>query len=215
VTLHCHTDGSNAIEDNGPGAIVAMSQYLARLPQSALPRTIMILLTTGHFAGGNGSQAFLRRHRDDLVKRTNAALTIEHLGVKEWDELPDGRMGPTGRREPGSIFAPGSAALVDAAYEATVRADNRPGGVLRPLNPQAVGQPDEAAWPGEGQYLYAVGGIPDANYIAGPTYLLNWGVKTVDRCNHRRVRAQSIAFTEMILRLGRTPGEALRTYTLL
>jgi hypothetical protein len=66
VTLHCHTDGSNAIEDNGPGAIVALSQYLARLPRNALPRTILVLLTTGHFAGGNGSREFCRRHADDL-----------------------------------------------------------------------------------------------------------------------------------------------------
>ena len=83
MTLHCHTDGSNAIEDNGPGAIVAISQYLARLPRTALPHTIMILLTTGHFAGGNGSRAFRKRHADDLVERTNAAVTIEHLGLND------------------------------------------------------------------------------------------------------------------------------------
>lgn len=214
VALHCHTDGSNAIEDNGPGAIVAMAQYMARLPKKALPRTIMILLTTGHFAGGSGSQAFLERHRNDLVKRTNAALTIEHLGLEEWDELPGGAMGPTGLREPGAVFAPGSAALVKAAHEALARGKASPAGVLKPLNPAAVGHPEEDSWPGEGQYLYTIGGISDANYITGPTYLLNWGIETVSRCNHRRVRAESIAFTEMILRLGRTPRNELRNYTL-
>ena len=61
---------------------------------------------------------------------------------------------------------------------------------------------------------YSLGGISDANYIAGPTYLLNWGIETVSRCDHKRVRKQAIAFTEMILRLGRTPAEQLRTYTL-
>jgi len=210
VALHCHTDGSNAIEDNGPGAIVAISQYLARLPRQALPRTIMILLTTGHFHGGIGSRTFVDRHRDDLVKRTNAALTIEHLGLDEWDELSNGRMGPTGRFEPGAVFAPGSDALVDASYDALVRGRAKPAGVLKPLDPSASGKPNDAVWPGEGQYLYGVGGIPDANYITGPTYLLNWGIKTVDRCDHRRVRREAIAFTEMILRLGRTPRAKLR-----
>ncbi len=83
--------------------------------------------------------------------------------------------------------------------------------MLRPLNPKASGAPNDAAWPGEGQYLYAAGGMPDANFIAGPTYLLNWGVTTTDKVDLTRVRAQSIAFTEMILRLGRTPRAQLRS----
>ncbi|MET0510466.1 MAG: PA domain protein [Thermoleophilaceae bacterium] len=210
VTLHCHTDGSNAIEDNGPDAIVAMSQYLARLPRRALPRTIMILLTTGHFAGGNGARAFIGRHRNDLVRRTNAALTIEHLGLREWDELASGSMGPTGQYEPGAMFASDSKALVDTSFTALKRAKAAPAGVLKPLNPDASGVADEPAWPGEGQYLFAVGGMPTANYITGPTYLLNWGITTTDKVNFKRVRAEAIAFTEMILRIGRTPRGKLR-----
>ena len=214
MTLHCHTDGSNALEDNGPYAIVAMSQYLARLPRQALPRTIMVLLTTGHFAGGNGSRAFCKRHRNGLVKRTNAAITIEHLGTREWDELPSGKMGPTGRMEPGAIFTPGSKALVNASLATLRRAKASPAGPLHPLNAEADGGPNEAAWPGEGQYLFARGGIADANYISGPTYLLNWGITTTDKLDFRAIRRQSIAFTEMILKLGRTPRKRLRDYTL-
>ena len=214
VTLHCHTDGSNAIEDNGPGAIVAISHYLSRLPRRALPRTIMILLTTGHFAGGNGSIAFCRRHENDLVKRTNAALTIEHLGTREWLEVSPGKMDLTGRYEPGSVFAPGSRALVDASF-AAIKGSRGPAGlVLKPLNPNASGDPNEAAWPGEGQYLFSIGGISDANYISGPTYLLNWGIPTIDKVDHRVIRRQAIAYTEEILRLGRTPRSKLRNYTL-
>jgi len=214
VTLHCHTDGSNAIEDNGPAAIVAMSQYLARLPRTALPKTIMILLTTGHFAGGNGSRAFIDRHRGDLVKRTDAAVTVEHLGLREWDELPTGRMGPTGRDEPGAMFAPGSKVLVDASFAALKRMKAAPAGVLKPLAPKASGLANDSTWPGEGQYLFGYGGMPTANYITGPTYLLNWGITTADKVDHRRVRAEAIGFTELILRLGRTKRAPLRSYTL-
>ena len=210
VTLHCHTDGSNAIEDNGPGAIIAIAQYLARLPRGALPRTIMILLTTGHFAGGNGSRAFVKRHRHDLVKRTNAAITIEHLGLRQWEEVSPGRMGPTGKYESAAIFTPDAPALVDASFAALKRAGKAPGSVLRPLNPNSKGNPNAAAWPGEGQYLYAAGGIQTANYITGPTYLLNWGITTTDKVDFAAVRADAIAFTEMILRLARTPRAKLR-----
>lgn len=123
-------------------------------------------------------------------------------------------MGPAGGYEAGAIFTPGSAPLVDASFNALRRANSFPASVLKPLNPNASGDPNQAAWPGEGQYLFAGGGMPDANYISGPTYLLNWGIETVDRCDHRQLRAEAIAFTEMILRLGRTPRDQLRAYTL-
>jgi hypothetical protein len=99
-------------------------------------------------------------------------------------------------------------------HAALRRAKAAPAGPLKPLNPDASGVADEPAWPGEGQYLFAVGGMPDANYITGPTYLLNWGIETTDKVSFRRVRAEAIAFTEMILRLGRTPRRELRRYTL-
>ena len=86
--------------------------------------------------------------------------------------------------------------------------------MLKPLNPDANGTADAAAWPGEGQYLYALGRIADANFITGPTYLLNWGITTEDKCDHAQVRRQAMAFTQEILRLARTPRRRLTTYTL-
>jgi hypothetical protein len=56
--------------------------------------------------------------------------------------------------------------------------------------------------------------IPTANYITGPTHLLNWGITTIDKLDFDRVRAEAIAFTEMILRLGRTPRDELGTFDL-
>jgi hypothetical protein len=138
-------------------------------------------------------------------------VTIEHLGLREWDEV-DGRMAPTGRYEAGAMF--GSKALVAASYAALKRAKAAPAGVLKPLNAEASGSPDDASWPGEGQYLFADGGIATSNYITGPTHLLNWGIRTTDKANFTRVRAEAIAFTELILELGRTSRKALNTYTL-
>lgn len=85
MILQSHHDGTNGVEDNGPEAIVAMAQYLARLPRCALPRTVLILLSTGHFADGDlGTKAFVTKHHDDLIARAAAAVTIEHLGAMEW-----------------------------------------------------------------------------------------------------------------------------------
>src|SRR5262249_47740879 len=77
LLLHCPPDGPNATEDNGPNAIVAISQYLPRLPRRSLPRSVMVLLTTGHFAGGAGVKAFVERHRNGTLRRTAAAVTLE------------------------------------------------------------------------------------------------------------------------------------------
>lgn len=70
-------------------------------------------------------------------------------------------MGPTGRYEPGAMFAPGSKALVDASFAALKRAKASPAGVLKPLNATASGDPNDSAWPGEGQYLFAPRRHPD------------------------------------------------------
>ncbi len=213
VTLHSHSDGTNALEENGAAAIVAMSQYLSRLPRAALPRTVMILITSGHFAGGVGARTFRADHAD-LVERTNGAVTIEHLGALEWEELPSGAaMAPTGSREFGAIFAPRSKGLVQAAAGAA-SAGRTPCGVLHPTNENASGSADDPAWPGEGQYLFADRGMPDANYIAGPTYLLNWGISIRDRIDASQMRYQAVVFTEMVLTMTRMSRPALRTYDL-
>ena len=140
-------------------------------------------------------------------------ITIEHLGTREWNEIAPGRMGLAGGYEAAGIFAPGSTALVDAAHTMLKAANNHPGAVLKPLDPTANGT-TTPTWPGEGEYLFARDGLADANYITGPTYLLNWGIKTTDKLDFERIRTQAVGFTEMILRLGRTPRQKLTDYTL-
>jgi hypothetical protein len=214
VLLHSHTDGPNAIEDNGPNAIVAISQYLTRLPRRSLPRTVMVLLTTGHFAGGAGVKAFVARHRDGSLRRTAAALTLEHLGAREWNPGPDGRSHLTGELEPGTVFAPESSALVDNAYAALARAGDDPSSVLRPFI-SAPGSPDGNGWPAEGTQLWTMGRLPTANYITGPTYLLNWGISTIDKLDLQQMRREAISFTELLLALAREPRAALSRLDLL
>ncbi len=50
--------------------------------------------------------------------------------------------------------------------------------------------------------------------VAERIALLNWGIKTIDKVNYNRVRAEAIGFTEMILKLGRTSRSKLTTYRL-
>jgi hypothetical protein len=210
TVINSHTDGTNGIEDNGPNAIVAIAQYLVRLRQQALPRTIMILLTSGHFAGGNGAVDFLNRHRGDgLLGRIGAVVTIEHLGAQEWLADAQGQLAPSGQPELSALFTPRVAALVDASEAVLRLADARRSFVMPPLNPENKGK-GASVWPGEGQYFWGDGDIPTVNYISGPSYLLHWGVTTADKVDYERMRRESIAFTQMLLDLSRVPVGKLR-----
>ena len=51
--------------------------------------------------------------------------------------------------------------------------------------------------------------VPDANYITGPTYLLNGGYKTIDKIDFTRMRGEAIAFTQMLLNLSRIAPRTL------
>jgi hypothetical protein len=213
MILNSHTDGPNAIEDNGPNAIVAMSRYLARLPRHTLPRTVLVSLTTGHFHGAAGQEAFIERHREDLVRRAAAALTVEHLGALRW-RAGERRSFASRRAEPALFFVPESSVLARAAHVAAVRSGTDPTVIARPIGAAPV-SPRRRGFPAEGNALWTRAGVPTANFITGPTYLFNWGRSTMDRFDASLMRSQAIAFTEMLLRLSRVPSGRLRRLDLL
>jgi hypothetical protein len=210
TVINSHTDGTNGVEDNGPNAIIAIAQYLARLPKESLPRSIMVLLTSGHFAGGNGAVDFLNRHRaDGSLARIASVVTIEHLGAEEWAADAQGRLAPTGQPEMSAIFTPKVAALIDSSSAMLRRAEVTRSFVLPPQNPENKGT-GRVVWPGEGQYFWGEGDLPTVNYISGPSYLLRWGVSTADKIDYERMRRESISFTQMLLDLSRVPAKELR-----
>lgn len=208
TVIHSHTDGTNGIEDNGPNAIVDMAQYLARLPKAALPRSVMVMLSAGHFAGGVGIESFLAQHATDgLRDRMAAVVTVEHLGAKEY--LPDatGALVATGKFEPSAMYMPKIPALVTASQAFQVNADTAPSVVAAPTNPNGAGTANNNVWAGEGQYFWGQGKIPTINYITGPYYLLNYGadVTTADKVDYDRIHRETVGFTQMILDLSRVP----------
>ncbi len=213
VILNSHTDGPNAVEDNGPNTIIAISQYLSRLPQDALPRSVMVSFTTGHFHGGIGQVTFVKDNRDSILPKAACALTLEHLGALEWEENAENEMALTGRPELGVIFVPENKAMVDASLAALQRAGAGPALVLRPYV-TAAGSPNGYGWPGEGTQLWSVGHVMTMNYITGPTYLLNWGIPTLHKCDISRMRREAIAFTQMTLDVCGTTRSSLASLDL-
>ena len=211
VILHSHTDGPNGIEDNGPDLIVSMAQYLKRIPREELPRSILVLLTTGHFIGGGGSREFLSQHREDILPQVAASITVEHVGAKDFAIQPDGSTAWNGRMEPGVVFMPPKADTLAAEVRRGLLAGQVDGTFLAgPTNPQPTSVDKDSAWPGEGEYMWNNGGLAEANYITGPNYLFNGGYKTVDCVDFALMRQAAIGFTELALALSRVPAADLK-----
>jgi hypothetical protein len=210
MILQSHHDGTNGLEDNGPEALLAMTEYLAGLGRDALPRTIVVVLSTGHMAGhALGTEAFVEKHREDLIAKAGAALTVEHLGALEWLPGADGSFALTGEPEDGGFYASPFDAVIDPARKALQAARFTSDRVMRPWVPDQR-SPNWVAWPGDGEGFWVQAGMPAANFITGPTYLLNGGMRTVDKIDVAAMRRQAIAFTDLLLALSKTPLEALR-----
>jgi len=211
VLLHSHTDGPNGIEDNGPDLILSMAQYLSRIPQELLPRSILFVLTTGHFAGGVGSRNFVNRHRDDILAGVVASVTVEHVGAMDMAITPEGSFRSTGAMEPALVFMPPGAHVLSQGVVAGLVSGRMGGTFLAgPTNPHPQSMETASAWPGEGEYLWNGAGLPEANYITGPNYLFNAGYPTAKHVDFERMRRASMGFVDMVLGLSRIPAETLK-----
>ena len=161
VIVNTHTDGPNATEENGALGILALAKYFSKMPKSERKRTLVFPLTTGHFAGPwvPSIRGVIEKH-PDLIKRAVAAITVEHLGCREWMDDAARRYAATGKNEWSVAITPDKAmgrALVDALQGSRDRA-----GVVNPAN---------GGWLGEGSSLSRAG-IPTIGYIPQPNYLL-------------------------------------------
>jgi hypothetical protein len=210
IVLQSHTDGTNGLEDNGPEAILAMAGYLAAQPREQLPRTVLVLLTTGHFAIEEswGVEHFLYSHADDLVPRIAAVLSLEHLGALP-SRVDRDRGTDVPEHEFGAFFTSPHRAVIDSVRAAMIDAAVTDARVLRPFVPDVSGHsPDGMTWPGDGGPFWHTAGLPTANFITGPDYLLN--VESVmEFIDVEAMRRQAIAFTEATLELSAVPWQQL------
>ena len=159
VIVNTHTDGPNATEENGALGILALAKYFAKIPKNQRRRTLVFPLTTGHFAGPwvPSIRGVIEKH-PDLISRAVAAVTVEHLGCREWMDAM--RYTSSGKNEWSIAITPNR--VMGESLVAALEGSRDRAAVVNPVN---------GGWLGEGSRLSRAG-IPTIGYIPQPNYLL-------------------------------------------
>ena len=214
LVVESHTDGVNAIWDNGPVSMVAMARYLARLPRRCRERTVQFAFVTGHLyqhltgprvRDGGAEQIAQRLDRAYDRGGVAAVIVLEHLGAREWERRPRAG-GPgqvlrlSGRSELMLVAISRSDALRREVRRVVVRHDLRRHALIDGADfPPPGTVPPRCSFGGEGG-PYNKHLLPTVAAIAAPATLFDpaFGLEGVD---FRLMRRQTIAFTELARRL--------------
>ncbi|KAK5059803.1 hypothetical protein LTR84_009686 [Exophiala bonariae] len=170
VIINTHTDGTNALEENGYIAIMSYARHLLANPPK---RTTVLVFLTGHMhqpAFSTRGRA-MRRWLDDHIEFWSggdgnnmtavASTCVEHLGALEWaEDLSNDTYFPTGRLADEILYAntPETLAILQQHWNGARE------GFLRVSNPIPKGLQF-----GEGQPLTDVG-IPNIALVTSPLY---------------------------------------------
>src|SRR5262249_11523229 len=139
ILLNTHTDGPNATEENGALGLLALAKYFSRIPRGDRARTLVLPMTTGHFASPwvPSIRGFITRF-PEIVKRTRAAVTVEHLGWREWLDAASLQYKDTGRLEWSVAITP-SKPMADRLLTALAGSRDR-AGVVNPVGGGFLGE---------------------------------------------------------------------------
>ena len=140
IVIESHTDGMNAVWDNGPIAMLALAKHFASLPIACRPRTLEFAFTTAHLfqqldpAERDGGAEQYAEELDAAYEQGTLALVValEHMGAREYAAVPRTDGGPgreleqTGQSEPAGIFIGESPVLVEQVAPVGGRARSAP-----------------------------------------------------------------------------------------
>ncbi|MEA2421072.1 MAG: hypothetical protein QOF55_171 [Thermoleophilaceae bacterium] len=211
LVIDSHTDGTNAAEDNGPVAMVAMARYFAALPAACRPRTLEFAFSTAHFyqrvAGpdtrdGGAEQLAQQLDRDYDKGTVSSVVVLEHLGAIDYEEvarpngLPGVRLAPNGLRAIQFIGVTPSPPLVDAVNGVVQRYDMQRTILLQGSDAPGNTVPQHCSFGGEGT-PYEKHLLPTVGVIAAPQSLYDpaFGLEGID---FGVMHSEVLGFTELI-----------------
>jgi hypothetical protein len=212
--IESHTDGMNAVWDNGPIAMIAMARYLSELGRGCRPRTFQFAFTTGHLYGSIGSEDLAARLNGEYdAGKVAGVLALEHMGAYEYASVPrsDGpgnNLVRTNDHELMLVSVTQSTALRAAVIAAVSKARLDRTVVLAGTDGSVPSRtPPNCTFGGEGT-AYDQELLPAIGEISGPRVLFTpgYGVEAIDSPFMRR---QTVAFTNLLLKLNRMSIRAI------
>jgi hypothetical protein len=198
IVLNTHTDGQNFIEENGNIALLHLARHFSTLPPGQrLRRTLVFACWPGHMTGLLPECAGWIRSHPDLKNRAAAAVTIEHLGATEWDDIPGSGYGPTGRNEFVLLSATGGA--IARSMQALIGRYDLDRHVIKTGPGITVGS------------AFHQSGVPHAACITGPNYLLGIADNGhMDKLDAQLAARQTAMLAELVKQIDRIPADRLR-----
>ena len=222
IVVETHSDGMNAVWDNGNVPILAIAHYFAKLPKRCRPGPMEFLFTTAHLyqrldpsQHGAGDAAYARVLDRDYDRGTvGMVLTLEHLGARDYEAVPRGGGLPglalvkTGTTELSTTFVSESDFLVNTLEQLIQARD-----VRRSLLMKGTALADDSHVPpycsfGGEATPYEQHLIPSVGFITSPWILFDpgYGLKSID---FRLLRKQTLMFSDFLLRLRGASQEAI------
>jgi hypothetical protein len=200
MVLNTHTDGQNFVEENGGVAQVLLARYFNRLPKGKrLKRTLVFSAVTGHMAPNMPqTKGFIDAH-PDIISRTVAAVTLEHLGVSKWlDTLSSGYY-EASPYEPGGAYCSTTEMIVPLIESIPEHQINNTAVLHGPVYFGIGGAFFEA-------------GIPAIGYLTGPNYLVQIAANgCMDKLNDALFARQVAWFADLLTRYDKMSAQELKT----
>jgi hypothetical protein len=214
IVIDSHTDGTNAVEDNGPVAMVAMLRYYAALPLECRPRTLQFAFSTAHFyqrvanaetRHGGAGQLAEQLDREYDSGSVAGVVVIEHLGARDYEMVPRKDGGPgselalNGLRSIQFIAITPSPALVSAVDSVVRSYDLQRTILLQGADAPGSTVPSHCSFGGEGT-PYNVHLLPTIGIIAAPQTLYDPAFE-LEAIDFDVMHSEVLAYTELINRM--------------
>jgi hypothetical protein len=214
LVIDSHTDGTNAVEDNGPIAMVAMMRYFASQPVACRPRTLQFAFSTAHFyqrlvapnVRHGGAGVLAAQLDNDYDKGTvSAVVVLEHLGARDYEMVPrkDGGAGSqlkaNGLPAIDFVAVTPSPSLVQAVDGVVRTYDLRRTILLQGADAPGATVPQHCSFGGEGT-PYNVHLLPTIGVIAAPQSLYDPAFE-LDGIDFDVMHRELLAWTELVTRM--------------
>jgi hypothetical protein len=195
VVVNTHTDGCNAMEENGGLAVTSLAWALSKIPKAERKKTYVFLMTTGHFSQGyiDGAGSW-QKANPALMARTVACVTCEHLGARDWRDV-GGVYKDTGRFALGRAFV--WTKPMAQLFKEAVAVTQAPH--MEPADPAD----NPTHWfPGEGSPFWRAG-VPTIGYIPLPEYLMSQPPKggEIEKLDKARLHQEIVVFARTLERI--------------